>query len=188
MQDEIVARLANALNAQLIIAEARRAERAPSPNSMDLYFRGMSVYNKTLTPDNLSEARKLFERALALDPQRGTHVRNSVLLRAAGPRLGARGGSRVVSKQRASAAAQRLDRPSRQGHAGVGQQRYRQFVPVGPEDWYPDRSSRAAPFRDCPGRPDGLIFLRGAREVRRKIWGPRNAAAMAVASTAISAG
>ena len=30
MQDEIVARLANTLNAQLIIAEARRAERAPS--------------------------------------------------------------------------------------------------------------------------------------------------------------
>ena len=68
MQDEIVARLANALNAQLIIAEARRAERAPSPNSMDLYFRGMSAYNKGLSPDNLSEARKLFERALALDP------------------------------------------------------------------------------------------------------------------------
>ena len=68
MQDEIVARLANALNAQLIIAEARRAERAPNPDSMDLYFRGMSAYNKGLTPDNLSEARKLFERALALDP------------------------------------------------------------------------------------------------------------------------
>ena len=42
MQDEIVARLANALNAQLIIAEARRAERAPNPDSMDLYFQGMS--------------------------------------------------------------------------------------------------------------------------------------------------
>jgi TolB-like protein/class 3 adenylate cyclase len=68
MQDEIVARLANALNAQLIIAEARRAERTPSPDSMDLYFRGMSAYNKGLTPDNLSEARKLFERALAIDP------------------------------------------------------------------------------------------------------------------------
>src|SRR5215831_4735800 len=68
MQDEIVARLANALNAQLIIAEARRAERAPSPDSMDLYFRGMSAYNKGHTPDNLSEARKLFERALVLDP------------------------------------------------------------------------------------------------------------------------
>jgi TolB-like protein/class 3 adenylate cyclase/Tfp pilus assembly protein PilF len=68
MQDEIVARLANALNAQLIIAEARRAERAPSPDSMDLYFQGMSAYNGGLTPDRLSEARRLFERALALDP------------------------------------------------------------------------------------------------------------------------
>ena len=39
MQDEIVARLANALNAQIVAAEARRAEQAPHPNSMDLYFR-----------------------------------------------------------------------------------------------------------------------------------------------------
>src|SRR5262249_30163191 len=46
MQDEIVARLANALNTQLIIAEAQRAERAPSPDSMDLYFQGMSWYNR----------------------------------------------------------------------------------------------------------------------------------------------
>jgi TolB-like protein/class 3 adenylate cyclase len=68
MQDEIIARLANALNAQLIIAEARRAERVPNPASMDLYFQGMSWYNRGLTPDNLSEARRLFERALALDP------------------------------------------------------------------------------------------------------------------------
>jgi tetratricopeptide (TPR) repeat protein len=68
MQDEIVARLANALNAQLIIAEEQRAERAPSPDSVDLYFRGMSAYNRGLTPDRLSEARSLFERALALDP------------------------------------------------------------------------------------------------------------------------
>jgi TolB-like protein/class 3 adenylate cyclase len=68
MQDEIVARLANALNAQLIIAEARRAERAPSPDSMDLYFQGMSWYNKGFTPENLSEARKLFARALGVDP------------------------------------------------------------------------------------------------------------------------
>ena len=44
MQDEIVACLANALNTQPMIAEARRAERAPSPDSMDLYFQGMSAY------------------------------------------------------------------------------------------------------------------------------------------------
>ena len=68
MQDEIVARLANALKQELIGAEAKRAERTPSPDSMDFYFRGMSAYNKVHTQDNLSEARKLFERALALDP------------------------------------------------------------------------------------------------------------------------
>ena len=45
MQDEIVARLANALNAQLEAAEARRAERAPNPNSMDLYFQGQAWFN-----------------------------------------------------------------------------------------------------------------------------------------------
>src|SRR6202020_1513724 len=41
MQDEIVARLAGALDAQLAAAEARRAEQAPSPDSMDLYFQGL---------------------------------------------------------------------------------------------------------------------------------------------------
>ena len=69
MQDEIVARLANALNAQLITAEARRSERVPSPDFIDLYFQGMSAYNRGPTPDRLSEARRLFERALALDPE-----------------------------------------------------------------------------------------------------------------------
>ena len=39
MQDEIVARLANPLTAQLVVAEARRAERAPNPDSIDLTFR-----------------------------------------------------------------------------------------------------------------------------------------------------
>ena len=43
MQDEIVARLAGALNAQLVVAEARRAEKAPTPNSMDLYFQGFGL-------------------------------------------------------------------------------------------------------------------------------------------------
>jgi TolB-like protein len=36
MQDEIVSRLANQLNAQLVAAEARRGERAVNPDSMDL--------------------------------------------------------------------------------------------------------------------------------------------------------
>ena len=68
MQDEIVGRLANALNAQLIAAEARRAEKAPTPNSMDLYFQGMAWLNKRPTPDNVAQARSFFDRALSIDP------------------------------------------------------------------------------------------------------------------------
>jgi tetratricopeptide (TPR) repeat protein len=68
MQDEIVARLAGALNAELIAAEARRAEQAPSPDSMDHYFQGMAWLNKGLTPDHVAQARSFFDRALASDP------------------------------------------------------------------------------------------------------------------------
>jgi hypothetical protein len=68
MQDEIVARLANMLNAQLIAAEARRAERTPSPDSMDLHFQGVAWVNKGLSPDNLAKAQSFFARALATDP------------------------------------------------------------------------------------------------------------------------
>ena len=68
MQDEIVARLANSLNTQLVTSEARRAERAPNPDSMDLYFRGMAWFNEGQTLECMSQARGFFERALALDP------------------------------------------------------------------------------------------------------------------------
>ena len=69
MQDEIVARLANTLNAQLIAAEARRAERAPNPDSMDLYFQGMAWINRGTTPEYMTQARDFFERALEFDPR-----------------------------------------------------------------------------------------------------------------------
>jgi TolB-like protein len=68
MQDEIVARLAGTLNAQLVAAEARRSEQAPNPDSMDLYFQGLAWYNKGRTPDNLAQARGFFDRALIADP------------------------------------------------------------------------------------------------------------------------
>jgi TolB-like protein len=69
VQDEIVSRLANALNTQLIEAEARRAEFSPHPNSLDLYFQGVAWFNKGPTPDCMAQARGIFERALALDPK-----------------------------------------------------------------------------------------------------------------------
>jgi len=68
MQDEIVSRLANTLDAQLIAAEARRAEGVLHPNSMDLYFQGRACWNAGLTPEYMSQARDFFERALTLDP------------------------------------------------------------------------------------------------------------------------
>ena len=68
MQDEIVARLAGALNAQLVAAEARRAEQAPNPDSIDLYFQGLAWANRGPTPDNLAQARSFYDRALTADP------------------------------------------------------------------------------------------------------------------------
>jgi TolB-like protein len=67
MQDEIGARLANQLGTELVTAEARRAARAPHPDSMDLYFQGKASVNRGSAPANLSQARTFFEQALCLD-------------------------------------------------------------------------------------------------------------------------
>jgi TolB-like protein/class 3 adenylate cyclase len=68
MQDEIVSRLANALDTQLIAAEARRSERSVHPDAMDLCFQGMACWHKGVTNEYLAQSRSLYERALALDP------------------------------------------------------------------------------------------------------------------------
>jgi TolB-like protein/class 3 adenylate cyclase len=67
MQDDIVSRLANQLRGELLDAEARRAESEASPDSIDLYFRGVAAFNKGgLT--NIARARELFDKGLELDP------------------------------------------------------------------------------------------------------------------------
>jgi TolB-like protein len=68
LQDEIVVRLANSLNAQLTTAQARRAELTPNPDSMDLYFQGLDWFNKGMTAEHLSRAFDFLGRALAIDP------------------------------------------------------------------------------------------------------------------------
>ena len=60
--------LANQLGAELISVEAGRAERAPNPDSMDLYFQGLASLNRGVNPANMAQARGFFERAVALDP------------------------------------------------------------------------------------------------------------------------
>jgi TolB-like protein/tetratricopeptide (TPR) repeat protein len=69
LQDEIVSRLANTLNTQLVAAEARRAERSIDPDAMDLVFQGRALLNSGLTPEYMARARHFYERALALDPK-----------------------------------------------------------------------------------------------------------------------
>jgi TolB-like protein/class 3 adenylate cyclase/Flp pilus assembly protein TadD len=68
MQDEIVSRLANTLNAQLIAVEARRAERSPHPDATDLCFQGAAWLNMGRATENMAQARGFYERALALEP------------------------------------------------------------------------------------------------------------------------
>jgi TolB-like protein/Flp pilus assembly protein TadD len=67
MQDEIVSRLTHPLGAQLVVAEARRAERSLHPDAVDLIFQGFACVNKGPTPEYLTQARSFFERALAID-------------------------------------------------------------------------------------------------------------------------
>jgi TolB-like protein len=69
MQDEIVARLASALDAQFVTAEAHRAERAPHPDAMDMFFQGLAWIYRGIAPENFTQAQHFFERGLAIDPR-----------------------------------------------------------------------------------------------------------------------
>ena len=66
LQDEVTRRIAIALNIELIGAEASRP--AMHPDALDYILRGRSAFAKPPSRVNRSEAVKLFERALALDP------------------------------------------------------------------------------------------------------------------------
>jgi tetratricopeptide (TPR) repeat protein len=72
MQDEIAARLANQLNTELVLAEARRSQRQPHPDLLDLFLQGVAWLHKGPTFENLSQARSYLERALAIDPGSAT--------------------------------------------------------------------------------------------------------------------
>ncbi|WP_342730709.1 winged helix-turn-helix domain-containing protein [Bradyrhizobium sp. B117] len=82
-QDEIVSRLANTLNAQLIQVEARRAGRSTHPDAMDLYFQGWAYENNGTTADYMTQAQVFFDRALALDPGNIEALVGSARVRAA---------------------------------------------------------------------------------------------------------
>ena len=71
LQDEIVARLANTLNYELIKADAARGARSTSPDANDLVMHGRALMNDPAlfsSKENVYAARALFEQALAIDP------------------------------------------------------------------------------------------------------------------------
>lgn len=68
MQDEIVSRLANTLGAELVLAEAKRAERTLNPNAIELCFQGAAWIYKGPIHENMAVARDFFDRALIVDP------------------------------------------------------------------------------------------------------------------------
>ena len=122
MQDEIVGRLANALSDQLAAVEARHAEQAPNPDSMDLFFQGLSWVHRGRTPNHVAQARDFFDRAFAGGPD---NVDALVALAAADIADG--GNSFVVEPATAFAAAEeKLNRAlssfpdHARGHAFLG--------------------------------------------------------------------
>ena len=70
LQDEVVARLARALQVELVNAEALRStrDRPRNPDAIDLTMRGLALLNQPITKANRYEARDLFEQALTVDP------------------------------------------------------------------------------------------------------------------------
>jgi adenylate cyclase len=67
LQDEITSRIANALNIELIAAEAARPNE--HPDAFDYILRGRAARLKPESRDSFAEAISLFECALTLDPQ-----------------------------------------------------------------------------------------------------------------------
>ena len=71
LQDQVVARLANALNYELVRADAETAAHSRNPDLIDLDMRGAEAlwrFQQQPTKDGLMAIRALFEQALKIDP------------------------------------------------------------------------------------------------------------------------
>ena len=72
LQDQVVARLANALGYELVQAEAEAGAHSKNPDSVDLDMRGWAAMNQWAqqppTKDTLVAVRAWFDRALEIDP------------------------------------------------------------------------------------------------------------------------
>ena len=87
LQDEIVARIANELSAEIVRVEARRAEKAANPDVLDFWFRGHDWINRGINPESLAKARECFERAYAIDPANVDAILGVVFVEAISTRM-----------------------------------------------------------------------------------------------------
>lgn len=73
LQDRIVRRIVSALATRLTLAEQQRSTTKPTESleAYDLLLRGRVAYGRAITRAATFEAQKLFERAVALDPDYG---------------------------------------------------------------------------------------------------------------------
>jgi adenylate cyclase len=70
LQDQVVARLANAVGYELVRAEAARGARSKNPDAMDLTMRGRATMARLPpTREGNEAARALFEQALKIYPE-----------------------------------------------------------------------------------------------------------------------
>ena len=67
LQNEITARIANALQGQLAIAESRHPTN--NPDAVDYILRGRAVLTNPISRENYDQAEEYFGKALALDPR-----------------------------------------------------------------------------------------------------------------------
>jgi adenylate cyclase len=83
LQDQVVARLANALGYQLIRAEAEKGSRSANPDAIDLSMHGWTLiwrgYQQPPSErqESTNEARALFDRALQIDPDNADSLAGS---------------------------------------------------------------------------------------------------------------
>lgn len=68
--DRLAYRIVQAIQIRLLAAESRRSleERPDNPNAADLATRAYALFNRHLTPETNEQALRLFEAALAQDP------------------------------------------------------------------------------------------------------------------------
>jgi adenylate cyclase len=80
LQDQVVARLANALNYELVRADAESAAHSKNPDLIDLDMRGTEALWRSQqqpTKDGMVAIRALFEQALKIDPDDATALAGS---------------------------------------------------------------------------------------------------------------